>query len=1061
MSINIGLDIGAVSLKLAAIGGVDDGPHFRSLAGKSSTFYAAAFPDSSPLAARPLVLSRYRRLQGSPIQSTFDLLKELYDYLSEENVEGIRVTGSGSQLIAKVLGIYFENEFRAIAKGLRTFYPQVRTVFEMGGEASKYLRLDPTVTGKHLGIVDYQTSGECAAGTGSFIDQQATRLLYSIEQVGPAACGASCAARIAGRCSVFAKTDMIHAQQKGYTTEQILRGLCDAVARNYKSSLVKGRAVMPPVAFIGGVAMNEGVRNALREAFKLKEADLLIPDHYAWLGALGAAMLESEEFRKRSFKKIHQLRQHEAARKNFACSEPLSMENVLLLRERKEVSGEKQEQVPGAMFQVSEKDTPAEARAFTDTRHLAPDTSTPPDSRVESYLGIDIGSVSTNLVVIDADGNLLKEIYLRTQGRPIEVVDRGLKEIEAELGAALDIRGVGTTGSGRELIGELVGADMVNDEITAHKTGSMHVCRQMGMDPVDTIFEIGGQDSKFIRIDKGVVVDFTMNEACAAGTGSFLEEQAEKLGISIKEEFAQLALESASPARLGERCTVFMERDVTGLMHKGAEVGDLAAGLAYSVALNYLNRVVRGRKIGKVIFFQGGTAYNDAVAAAFSQILGKQIIVPPHNGVIGAIGMALIARDRMKDAGAPSRFRGYDLDRVNFTTREFVCQACSNLCDMKEFNIEGQRTYWGDKCSDKFRKRARTDRQPVIEDLIEWREKLLEEVLLPSKGEGRSVGIPRTMFYYDRFPFWCAYFQELGFDVVVSSPTDRKISMAGEELTIAQPCFPVKVAHGHVQDLIEKCADYILLPNAVNAEAPDGKVDSHLCPWNQTLPFVIRAAPQLDAAHAKYLSPTVHFRMGRKQVERQLVEFARTLGVKSRANAAAVQAAYAAQEAFNDALMEAGAQALAQLDRTGEPALVLVGRPYNLFDRSVNCDIPRKLRTLYGVNVLPMDVLPLDTEDITDVNPNMYWNSGRRILAAARLTRRFDNLHLVYISNFKCGPDSYIKSFLDEAAGKPSLVLQFDGHANDAGFITRCEAYLDSKGFLRCPSSATAMSAAR
>ena len=1072
MSINIGLDIGAVSLKLAAIGGPDDGPRFRSLVEQSPTFYRATFPESSPFAGRALVLSRYRRLQGSPIQSTFDLLKELYDHVQEESVEGIRVTGSGSQLIAKVLGIYFENEFRAIAKGFRTFYPQVRTVFEMGGEASKYLRLDPNVTGKHLGIVDYQTSGECAAGTGSFIDQQATRLLYSIEQVGPAACAASCAARIAGRCSVFAKTDMIHAQQKGYSTDQILRGLCDAVARNYKSSLVKGRAVVPPVAFIGGVAMNEGVRNALCEAFKLKESDLLIPDHYAWVGALGAAMLESEEYRKRSFKRIHQLRQHEAARKNFSCTEPLSMQNVLLLRDRTEqkasgvrcqVPAEEQvlgsrsqlpgkEQVPDVRSQVSGKNTPGEAAA-SDTWHLTPGTL------IESYLGIDIGSVSTNLVVIDAKGNLLKEIYLRTQGRPIEVVDRGLKEIEAELGSLLDIRGVGTTGSGRELIGELVGADTVNDEITAHKTGSMHVCNQMGMEPVDTIFEIGGQDSKFIRIDKGVVVDFTMNEACAAGTGSFLEEQAEKLGISIKEEFAELALASLSPARLGERCTVFMERDVTGLMHKGAEVGDLAAGLAYSVALNYLNRVVRGRKIGKVIFFQGGTAYNDAVAAAFSQILGKQIIVPPHNGVIGAIGMALIARDRKKDSGQPSRFRGYDLSRVDFTTREFVCQACSNFCDMKEFNIEGQRTFWGDKCSDKFRKRARTDRQPVIEDLIEWREKLLEEVLLPPR-DGRTVGIPRTMFYYDRFPFWCAYFQELGFDVVVSSPTDRKISMAGEELSIAQPCFPVKVAHGHVQDLIEKCADYILLPNAINAEAPEGRVDSFLCPWNQTLPFVVRAAPALESAGAKYLSPTVHFRMGFRHVEKQLAEFASGLGVKPRINAEAVRAAYAAQESFNEALLQAGAEALAKLQKTGEPALVLVGRPYNLFDRSVNCDIPRKLRTLYGVNVLPMEVLPLDEEDITDVNPNMYWNSGRRILAAARLTRRYPNLHLVYISNFKCGPDSYIKSFLDDAAGKPSLVLQFDGHSNDAGFITRCEAYLDSKGFLRCPSSVTATTAA-
>jgi predicted CoA-substrate-specific enzyme activase len=1058
MSVNIGLDIGAVSLKLAAIGSTTDVALFRNLGEESPTFYEDTFPAASPFAGRPLILSRYRRIQGSPIQSTFDLLQELYEYLPEENVEGIRVTGSGSQLIAKILGIYFENEFRAIAKGVRTFNSEVRTIFEIGGESSKYLRLDPEAVGKHLGIVDYQTSGECAAGTGSFIDQQATRLLYSIEQVGAAACGASCAARIAGRCSVFAKTDMIHAQQKGYSTEQILRGLCDAVARNFKSSIVKGRAVVAPVAFIGGVALNAGISNALREAFKLGENDLLVPGLYAWLGAAGAAILEAEEWRKRSFKRIHQLRQHEAAKRSFACTEVLSMQNVLLLRDRVQhvrpplgapgaAAGEPAE-ISNSKSQISD---PSQSPAGISN------SKSQISNKLEAYLGIDIGSVSTNLVVTDAAGNLLKEIYLPTQGRPIEVVDRGLKEIEAELGAWLDIRGVGTTGSGRELIGELVGADTVNDEITAHKTGAMHVCQQMGMEPVDTIFEIGGQDSKFIRIEKGVVVDFTMNEACAAGTGSFLEEQAEKLGISIKEEFARLALASANPARLGERCTVFMERDVTSLMLKGAEVGDLAAGLAYSVALNYLNRVVRGRKIGNVIFFQGGTAYNDAVAAAFSQILDKRIIVPPHNGVIGAIGMALIARERMKGAGHASRFRGYDLHQVQFTARDFVCRACSNYCDMKEFTIEGERTYWGDQCSDKFRKRARSDRRPILDDLVEYREKLLEEVLLPAKGSRPSVGIPRTMYYYDRFPFWCAYFQELNFEVAVSATTDRKISARGEESAVAQPCFPVQVAHGHVLDLLDKGVDYLLLPNIVNAEAPPQGVDSHLCPWNQTLPYVVRAAPQVERLRSKLLIPTVHFRFGRRHVEKELAAFARTLGFSRKQSDRAVTAGYAAQGAFTEAMLEAGAEALAQLQASGEPALLLVGRPYNLYDRSVNCDILRKLRTLYGVNVLPMDFLPLDSEDIRDVNPNMYWNSGRRILAAARLARRHRNLHLVYISNFKCGPDSYIKSFVDDAAGKPSLVLQFDGHSNDAGFITRCEAYLDSKGFLRCPSSTTVM----
>ena len=615
MSINIGLDIGAVSLKLAAMGDSGDQEMLSSLTSHNDTFFAAQFPSGSEMAGHPLVLSQYRRIHGSPIQSTFDLLREFYEKVPEESVEGIRVTGSGSQLIAKILGIYFENEFRAVAKGMRVFYPGVRTVFEMGGESSKYIHLDDTSSeSKYLGIVDYSTSGDCAAGTGSFIDQQATRLCYSVEQVGPTACEASCAARIAGRCSVFAKSDMIHAQQKGYSTDQILRGLCDAVARNFKSSIVKGRHVIPPVAFIGGVSQNQAVRIAMQQAFKLKEDELFVPEFHAWLGALGAAMFESAETRKRSFKRIHQLKQH-TGKQSFACSEPLSMEQVTLLRDR-----------------VKDVSLPING------------------SRIPAYLGIDIGSVSTNLVVIDTAGNLLHEIYLRTQGRPVEVVQRGLAEIEAELGDRLEILGVGTTGSGRELIGELIGADTVNDEITAHKTGAMHVSNQLGMEPVDTIFEIGGQDSKFIRLDKGVVVDFTMNEACAAGTGSFLEEQAEKLGISIKGEFAEKALASKQPARLGERCTVFMERDVTALMLKGAEVGDLSAGLAYSVALNYLNRVVRGRKIGNVIFFQGGTAYNDAVAAAFSQILGKRIIVPPHNGVIGAIGMALIAQERMQHA---------------------------------------------------------------------------------------------------------------------------------------------------------------------------------------------------------------------------------------------------------------------------------------------------------------------------------------------------------------------------------------------------------------------------
>jgi predicted CoA-substrate-specific enzyme activase len=1009
MGINIGLDIGGISLKLAALGGVEDRRTLESLCAANPGFRLAeaAWPEGH---GNPLILSEYRRIAGSPIQSCYDLLREFYQGVPEDRVEGIRVTGSGSRTIAKVLGLFFENEFKAIARMIAAFYPGVRTVFEIGGESSKYFRLDGT------SILDYDRSGECAAGTGSFLDQQALRMQYSVEEVGAVVAEAKCAARIAGRCSVFAKSDMIHAQQKGYSPGEILRGLCDAVARNFKSSIVKGRPVEAPVALIGAVSQNAGVTRALREAFSLGEGALFVPEHYAWCGAIGSAMLESEEPRKRSILEIHRLRQHDSE-VPIQDSTPLSMENVALLRDR-----------------VPKYDLP------------------PNDGKIPAFLGLDIGSVSTNVVAIDGHGTVIHDVYLRTAGRPIEAVQQGLAEVERICGSRLEIHGVGTTGSGRELIAEFVGADVVNDEITAHKTGALHISRTLGGEPVDTIFEIGGQDSKFISIENEVVVDFAMNEACAAGTGSFLEEQAEKLGISIKGEFARLALAATSPTRLGERCTVFMERDVTGRMHKGETVPNLVAGLSYSIALNYLNRVVRGRRIGKVIYFQGGTAYNDAVTAAFANVLGKKITVPPYNGVMGAIGMALIARQWAQATRARSKFRGYDLSRLERSDREFVCKACSNYCDIKEYTIEGNRSYWGDKCSDKFRKPSATDRKPVIEDLLAYREKLLEEIP-PVKSGSFRVGLPRALSMFERLPFWRRYFNELGIETVLSPVTDPRIAAAGIDLSVAQPCYPVQVAHGHVQALVEQKVDYILLPNMVDAETGGDSCTSHYCPWNQTLPWVLRSAPALEEHRNRFLIPTLHFQLGAQQVKQALADTLARVGVARRASDRAVEAAYAAQRAFQEKLIAAGSRALAALDASGEPGLLLAGRGYNIYDRSVNCDIPRKLRHRYGANVIPLDFLVTGREPMEDLHSNMYWISGRKILQAARLAAQRPNLHVVYISNFKCGPDSYIKHFAREAAGAPLLVLQFDGHGNDAGYMTRCEAYLDSKGILRCYQS--------
>lgn len=1005
MGIFLGIDLGSVSVKVAAVGPLEELEALHL----EGDFFLATPRSGLP----PVLLSPYRRVQGDPVQAASGMLKAFPMAPTQAAILGVRATGSGGKHLAGHLGIDFADEFRAIPRAAEVLHPEIRTIFEMGGETSKFISLEWDGPAASLRIKDYETNGDCAAGTGAFMDQQAARLRLRIEEVGEAALRASTAARIAGRCSVFAKTDMIHAQQRGYGPPEVLRGLCEAVARNFKGSITKGKEVTPPVAFIGGVAMNRGVAQALRELYGLSEGNLLVPPEYAWFGAIGAALLAKEhKGSARTFRSPVSRPPPPAS--SLALHPPLSLENVLFLRNRVQPYG-----------------LPREGEI------------------IDTYLGIDVGSVSTNFALLDNEGNLVKEIYVRTEGRPIEVVRAGLREIQEQVGSRIRVRGVGTTGSGRELIGELVGADAVSDEITAHTTGAMYLSRRFTREPIDTIFEIGGQDAKFIRIEDGIVVDFAMNEACAAGTGSFLEEQAERLGVDISGEFSHLAFLSPHPIRLGERCTVFMERDVYACQQRGAAREDLVAGLAYSVALNYLNRVVRGRKIGEVISFQGGVAYNDAVAAAFVGLLGKPIIVPPHNGVVGAIGTALLAREKVRETRWESTFRGFDVDRVQYRVRDFVCKACPNYCDMQEFTVGGVRTYWGDKCSWKFRRRAKTERMAVIPDLVTLRDRLCWGE--PVCGGKPRIGVPRAMSFFDYFPFWCALFRGLGGEVVLSDPTHRSIVYDGVDLTVAEPCFPVKVAHGHVKNLIRKGVDYIFLPNIIDVEGakPRGRSAVALCPWNQTLPYVVRSVLPLKGWRDRFLAPSVHLGMGREVVEEELAPLFRALGSSRRRGRQALDMAYSTQEEFDRSIREAGREALATLEEKGEAGIILTGRTYNLYDKGLNLDVPGKLRDFYGVNLIPMDFLPLDAEEVSAVNENMYWYSGRRILGAGTFVRRHPHLHLIHLTNFKCGPDSFIKNFMGEASGKPFLVLQLDAHGNDAGVLTRCEAYLDSKGLLR------------
>jgi predicted CoA-substrate-specific enzyme activase len=1010
----IGIDIGSVSTKIVVLTSANQLALLEKILSEQKNFQLFQIEQAQEfLNGAFLLVSDYTRILGEPVNITFKRLQALLNYLTPELLGGIRVTGSGAPRIAELIHAPQENEFRTLAHGVGMLYPEVNTILEIGGESSKFISISVNPASGEVAILDYSKNGDCAAGTGVFMDQQAARLLYRIEDVGKIVGQVETAATIAGRCSVFAKSDMIHAQQKGYQPAQILKGLCDAVIRNFKGTIVKGKHLGAKVAFIGGVAGNDGAVKAVRDVFEMQDRQLIVPELHASLGAAGAAMIAALSGDSAARPLVFPLPEvPDQSAHQFPRSAPLSLKNVTLLRNL--------------------------TTGFSFTNQSLP---------IDSYLGIDIGSVSTKLVVIDATGNLIKEIYTRTDARPIEVVSRALAEIDAELGAKIRIQGVATTGSGRELIGQLVGADTINDEITAHKTGAAFIGDRLLNRPVDTIFDIGGQDAKFISIENGVVVDFTMNEACAAGTGSFLEEQAERLGINIINEFSEMALGAVAPIRLGERCTVFMEKVLTPYLQQGAKKDDLVAGLAYSIVSNYLNRVVRGRKIGQVVFFQGGTAYNDAVAAAFSTVLGKEIIVPPYNGVLGAVGAALIARDKMRGANQSSRFRGFKMENVDYKLRNFTCKSCANFCEIQEFTVAGEKTYWGNKCSDRYRKSRKSNRQPDIPDLLLHRDELFAPFLEPGAG-AVTLGMPRSIYHFNLLPFWSTYLRELGFKLVFSESTNKKIVNKGVAATVAEPCFPIVVAHGHIQDLIERGVDYIFQPNMINAPAEYPKIESFYCPWGQTQPFVFQHTPQFQAYWKRILRPTIRFREGVTWVQQSLREFFKPLAIQPKISDSAVLKAYHAQAEFDRQLLEAGKASLDLLRQKNARAIVLVGRPYNLYDRTISLNIPTKLREYYGINLIPIDFIPLEGIDVRDVNDSMFWDFGMKILKTARFVSQNPRLDLIYITNFKCGPDSYIKHFVNDALRKPFLVLQFDGHSNDAGSITRCEAYLDSKGFI-------------
>ncbi|UQZ89675.1 CoA activase [Deltaproteobacteria bacterium Smac51] len=955
-----------------------------------------------------LVHQAWLRHFGRPFAVVETALREILKTFPADKIYPPVVTGTAAVELAGLLGGEAVGEIMALtlAADRSAAFPQ--SLIDIGGEDTKVLWFNRE--GGKLTLSDFAMNALCAAGTGSFLDQQAHRLGYSIEEFGALALKSEVPPRVAGRCSVFAKSDMIHLQQSATPDYEIIYGLCLAMARSIKSGLAKGKALPAPVLFTGGVAANPGLVRALQEVMGLNSSNLIIPETHFVFGALGAAS---------------------------HCLETASARQPGLKLEGLQAFLEQGHRPPERLAPLKR---PARTPATADFKWSTV------VGRLPVYIGVDVGSVSTNVVLVTQDGQLVSRQYLPTAGRPLEAISTGFSNIPNGVRDKVEVLGVCTTGSGRYLSADYLGADMTVNEITAQATAAVAI------DPkVDTIFEIGGQDSKYISISDGVIVDFMMNKACAAGTGSFLEEQAEKLGLSIKGEFGEAALASQSPVSLGERCTVFMESDLVHHQQKGVDHDDLTAGLCYGIVNNYLGRVVETRPVGRNIFFQGGTSFNQGVAAAFEAKLGRPITVPDNADVTGAMGAALIARDRRD--WEKSRFVGFDLSTRPYEIKSFECRDCANRCEIRKVTVDGgQPFFYGSRCG-KFEEDAVKKAVPKWPDLFEYRADLAfnppeaREILNRTRGLAKKkIGMIRSMFFGEMGPFWATFWAALGFEPLWSHPTNKSIIHRGCEKCGSEFCFPIKAAHGHLLDLADQKPDYIFLPSLVNL--PSGGIsedeerhtpDSAACPYVQSLAYTAPAA--LGFKGDNFLTGPVFFGEGEKVLWDSLAGLVKPLKISRGQVKTAMTQALEAQRGFGRRLMDKGREMLGQLGPE-DKAMVVVARPYNGFDPGLNLRLNQKLADL-GVMGLPMDFLPLDTNN--GEAASHYWRYGQKITAAADLIAGDSRLEALYISNFGCGPDSFIIHFFKhQLGGKPFLEIEIDEHSSDVGAVTRLEAFLDS-----------------
>ncbi len=858
-------------------------------------------------------------------------------------------------------------------------------------------------------IINVLSGNKCASGTGEFFLQQLRRMNVTLPEAALWA-AEEIPYEVSGRCSVFCKSDCTHATNKGIPKSRVTAGLCRMMANKILELLknVNRQNIM----IVGG-----STRNQMMIEYLHKEIPgLIVPDQAPYLEALGVALwaLQNETA---PFPGIPKLFSSNTAA--FDTLPPLDLSADLV------------------EFKTIE------------TEEIQSDSV--------CILGLDVGSTTTKAVLMrTSDNKILASIYLRTDGDPVgasrRCYDAIVKQVRNKINLSeLTVTGIGVCGSGRQIAGLHASTDGVINEIIAHAAAAVY------FDPkVDTLFEIGGQDAKYTYITNAVPSDYAMNEACSAGTGSFLEESAlETLGIRM-EDIADIALEGRKPPNFNDQCAAFISSDIKNAIHERVPRADIVAGLVYSICMNYINRVKGNRQVGQKIFMQGGVCYNRAIPLAMAALVGKPIIVPPEPGLMGAFGAALEIKDRIENGQMSSKH--FDLEflanREIKYGRPFTCKGgrekCDRRCKIALLSLEGKQLPFGGACNryDNLRKNIKLDIGKL--DLVRVRHQLLFKEFGPREEEAptgqwqRRIGFNRSFLVNAYYPLYATFFSALGFEPVLPD----QMSQAGIDQRNAPFCYPAELAHGFFHTLLESDnpPEFLFLPHFKAIPSQNGSHGSLVCPFVQGEAYYLKAAfrnkiDQLIQKGTRVVTPLLDLGRGLENAGKPLIETAVRMGASPREAKAAFDKALKKQKACTRKMKRIGRQVMTHLEaRQDQMAVVLFGRPYNAFTDEANMGIPHKIASR-NVTVIPFDFLSFENEP---VKRHMYWGMGQRILKACHLVAKHPQLFGTYITNFSCGPDSFIIGYFREIMGKkPSLTLELDNHTADAGLETRIEAFFD------------------